>query len=123
VTGGSVRSIRWTETTVVAVMMLLVAFRVSGCLGDDLCTFAPGALHLAVFVFLGGPALVAAVWFVPVGVPMGAGVRMGTLLVCAGIVALIIGAIMLPGGGPAAAIVPSLGPAFVAAGAMIAVSR
>ena len=114
------RLLRWSFTVVIAAALLIVVVRVSACLSDDLCTFAPGALQSAVMAFVGGPVLVLAVWLVPAllrhrSVPRWTGyVALGGAAA-----ALVIGFLTLDGGGPAAAVVPSLTPALGLAGLLI----
>ena len=99
------RLLRWSLTAVIAAALIVVVIRVSACLGDDLCTFAPGALQSAVMAFVGGPMLVLAVWLVP------ALLRLRSMPRCAGPAAL---------GGAAAALLVLLAASSATAGGLVA---
>ena len=118
------RALQWGSTALVAAALGIVLARVIRCLGDDLCTFATGALKTAVFAFVGGPFLVLMVWLIP-ALARRAEVRRrmlgtGVALVAAGVACVAVGLALLPGGGPAVAVLPSLGPGLVLGGALAA---
>ena len=115
-----IRWLRWALTVVVGGALVIVIIRVSRCLGDDLCTFAPGALQSAVMAFVGGPVLVAVAWLVPIVLRRReVGRRIGIGLMALAVAALVVGLLTLDGGGPAAAVVPSLAPALGLAGLLV----
>lgn len=117
-----IRWLQWGVTVLVAAVLVVVVIRVSLCLGDDLCTFGDGALKIAVFTFGGGPFLVLLTWAIPAwsrhrATPIVVR-RVGASLVGAGVVCVAIGMIVLGDGGPAAAVLPALGPGLVLGGAL-----
>ncbi len=115
-----IRWLRWALTIVVGIALTVVVVRVSRCLGDNLCTFAPGALQSAVMAFVGGPVVVATAWIMPVVLRHRATASwVGAGFMALAVVAVVVGVFTLDGGGPGAAVLPSLAPAFGLAGLMV----
>ena len=122
------RALQWGTTALVGAALAVVLTRVVRCLGDDACTFATGALKTAIFAFVGGPFLVLTVWAIPAWLRRRAGsgplsLHRRIMLPAVGILALAVGLAFLDDGGPAAAVLPALGPGLILGGVLVLVHR
>jgi len=114
-----VRALQVTVTLVVIVVWAIVILRVSSCIGDAECTFAPRAIENAILAFVGGPLALLAVWVVPVleqrirpGWTAAGWMTIGSI----GAAASIIGVLLAGGGGVVAIVLLTAGPALLLAG-------